>query len=50
MQSAADRADGLQWRRALAEVAAEELGVTSPEALSHPAVARAQDAGRRAVL
>src|ERR1700691_7019 len=42
VQSAADRADGLQWRRALAGVAAEELDVTIPEALSHPAVARAQ--------
>jgi len=42
VQSAADRADGLQWRRALAGVAAEELDLTIPEALSHPAVARAQ--------
>ena len=42
VQSAANRADGLQWRRALAGVAAEELDVTIPEALSHPAVARAQ--------
>jgi hypothetical protein len=41
-QSAADRADGLQWRRALATVAADELGVTPTEALSHPAVVRAQ--------
>ena len=42
VQSAADRADGLQWRRALAGVAAEELDLSVPEALSHPAVARAQ--------
>ena len=42
MQIAAERADGLQWRRALAGVAAEELGVSVTEALSHPAVARAQ--------
>ncbi len=42
VQGAADRADGLQWRRALAGVAAEELGVSVSEALSHPAVARAQ--------
>jgi hypothetical protein len=42
VQSAADRADGLQWRRALAGVAAEELGITVAEALSHPAVVRAQ--------
>ena len=42
VQSAADRADGLQWRRALAAVAAEELGISPTEALSHPAVTRAQ--------
>jgi hypothetical protein len=42
VQGAADRADGLQWRRALAGVAAEELGVSISEALAHPAVARAQ--------
>jgi hypothetical protein len=42
VQSAADRADGLQWRRALAAVAAEELGISATEALSHPAVLRAQ--------
>ncbi len=42
VQSAAERADGLQWRRALAGVAADELGVSVTEALSHPAVARAQ--------
>jgi hypothetical protein len=42
VQSAAEHADGLQWRRALAGVAAEELGVSITEALTHPAVARAQ--------
>jgi hypothetical protein len=40
---AVDRADGLQWRRALASVASEELGISLGEALSHPAVARAQE-------
>jgi hypothetical protein len=42
VQRAADRADGLQWRRALASVATEELGIGLGEALGHPAVARAQ--------
>jgi hypothetical protein len=42
IQRAADRADGLQWRRALAAVASHELGISLGEALSHPAVARAQ--------
>jgi len=42
VQRAADRADGLQWRRALAGVATEELGIGLGEALGHPAVARAQ--------
>jgi hypothetical protein len=42
LQRAADRADGLQWRRALASVATEELGIGLGEALSHAAVARAQ--------
>jgi len=42
VQRAADRADGLQWRRALAAVATEELGITLGEALAHPAVAQAQ--------
>jgi hypothetical protein len=42
VQSAVDRADGLQWRRALADVAAEEFGISATEALSHPAVLRAQ--------
>lgn len=43
VQRAADRADGLQWRRALAGVATEELEIGLGEALSHPAVSRAQD-------
>lgn len=43
VQSAADRADGLQWRRALASVASEELGVSLAEALTHPAVRQAQE-------
>lgn len=42
VQAAADRADGLQWRRALASVAAEEFGIDATDALSHPAVVRAQ--------
>jgi hypothetical protein len=42
VQRAADRADGLQWRRALASVAQQELGIGLGEALAHPAVARAQ--------
>jgi len=42
VQEAADRADGLLWRRALAGVATEELGISLGEALRHPAVARAQ--------
>jgi hypothetical protein len=41
VQRAADEADGLQWRRALAAVAAEELEISLGEALGHPAVARA---------
>ncbi len=43
VQSAADRSDGLQWRRALASVASEELGVSLAEALTHPAVRQAQE-------
>jgi hypothetical protein len=43
VQRAADRADGLQWRRALAAVASEELGIGLGEALGHPAVERAQE-------
>jgi hypothetical protein len=42
VQHAADNADGLQWRRALAAVATEELGIGLGEALTHPAVERAQ--------
>ncbi len=41
-RAALDRADGLQWRRSLATVAAQELGVSLDEAYSHPTVARAQ--------
>ncbi len=43
VQQAADEADGLQWRRALAAVAMDELGLELGEALLHPAVARAQE-------
>ncbi len=43
VQRAADRADGLQWRRALASIATQELGVSLGEALSHPVVERAQE-------
>jgi hypothetical protein len=43
VQRAADRADGLQWRRALASIATDELGISLGEALGHPAVARAQE-------
>jgi hypothetical protein len=42
VQRAADRADGLQWRRALAQVATDHLGIGLGEALGHPAVVRAQ--------
>jgi hypothetical protein len=43
VQKAADRADGLQWRRALASVACEELRIPLSEALGHEAVVRAQE-------
>jgi hypothetical protein len=43
VQRAVERADGLQWRRALASVATDELGISLGEALAHPAVARAQE-------
>lgn len=43
VQRSADRADGLQWRRALADVACDELGIGLVEALHHPAVVRAQE-------
>jgi hypothetical protein len=43
VQRAADNADGMQWRRALATVAAEQLGLGVTEALTHPAVTRAQE-------
>ncbi len=43
VQNFIPRADGLQWRRALAAVASERLGIDLTEALNHPAVARAQE-------
>ncbi len=43
VQRAADRADALQWRRALATVAAQQLGLELGDALEHPAVVRAQE-------
>ena len=43
VQQAADQADAVQWRRALAAVATKELGISLGEALIHPAVARAQE-------
>ncbi|MBV9474155.1 MAG: hypothetical protein JO206_14400, partial [Solirubrobacterales bacterium] len=43
VQQAADRADGLLWRRTLAGIATDELGIRLGEALTHPAVERAQD-------
>jgi hypothetical protein len=42
VNQAVRRADGLQWRRALAAAATEELGIELGEALEHPAVVRAQ--------
>ena len=42
VQHAVAHADGVQWRRALADVASRELGIDLVEAMSHPAVARAQ--------
>ena len=41
VQRSAEEADGLQWRRALAGVAARELGIDLGPALTHPAVVRA---------
>jgi hypothetical protein len=41
VQAAAERADGLQWRRALAGVAVDELNISLGEAIHHPAVLRA---------
>lgn len=41
IEAAAQRADGVLWRRALAEVAMIELGVDLPHAVLHPAVDRA---------
>jgi hypothetical protein len=42
VQTAAERADGVLWRRSLAAAAREELGLELGEALIHPAVQRAQ--------
>ena len=42
IQRAAERADGMQWRRALAAIATEQLGMSLGEALRAPVVARAQ--------
>ncbi len=42
VQRAVDNADGLQWRRALASAASEQLGISVVDAMSHPAVAQAQ--------
>lgn len=41
-RQAAARADGLQWRRALAEAAAEHFQITVTDALTRPEVAEAQ--------
>ena len=41
VQRSVSEADGLQWRRALAGVAARELGIELGLALTHPAVVRA---------
>lgn len=43
VQGAAERADGVLWRRSLAAAAREELGLELSEALIHPAVQRAQE-------
>jgi hypothetical protein len=43
VQAAADRAEGAQWRRALAEVACAELGLDLTQAIWHPAVERAHE-------
>jgi hypothetical protein len=43
VQTAVDRADGALWRRALATVAMDELGISLGEAVEHPAVRRAQE-------
>jgi hypothetical protein len=43
VQRSVEKADGMQWRRALATVASEELGISTTEALTHPAVTRAQE-------
>lgn len=45
VDAAAARADPVLWRRCVAGAAAEALGIGLAEALSHPDVVRAQDAG-----
>lgn len=42
-RAAVVRADGLQWRCALADAATREFGMSLTDALAHPAVARAQE-------
>jgi hypothetical protein len=42
VQRAVQRADGLQWRRAMASAGASQLGISVAQALTHPAVERAQ--------
>ena len=46
VQQAAQRADGLQWRRALASAGALELDIPIAQALTHPTVQRAGDRRR----
>jgi hypothetical protein len=43
VQAAAARADGVLWRRALAQVACVELRIGLAQAVEHPAVQRAQE-------
>jgi hypothetical protein len=43
IEDAADRADGVLWRRALAQVACYELGISLGQAAAHPAVQRAHE-------
>jgi hypothetical protein len=43
VQSAANRADGAVWRRALAQVGMDEFGLSLTEAVNHPAVRQAQE-------
>ncbi len=50
VQRAVERADGMQWRTALATVASEELGIELGTALGHPAVAASPGARGGAVV